>query len=59
MLSLQPIRKTLLSPEGQRILAAMPAVETYSGRMAYARAVCERFAFVDARGVLRAASCIA
>ena len=39
-LSLQPIRKTLLSPEGQRILAAMPAVETYSGRMAYARALC-------------------
>ncbi|MCY4303164.1 MAG: hypothetical protein OXC68_15750, partial [Aestuariivita sp.] len=54
-----PIRQTLFSPEGQQILAEMPAPTTFSGRMAFARAVCARFAFVDTRGALRESSCIA
>ncbi|MCY4152770.1 MAG: IS4 family transposase [Aestuariivita sp.] len=53
------IRQTLFSPEGQESLAAMPSPATFPGRMAYARAVCERFQFVDARGLLRESSCIA
>ena len=54
-----PIRQTLFSPEGQQILAEMPAPTTFSGRMAFARAVCARFEFVDTRGTLRESSCIA
>jgi len=57
--ALAPIRQTLFSPEGQQILSGMPAPKTFPGRMAYARAVCARFAFVDARGRLRESSCIA
>ncbi|MCY4303542.1 MAG: hypothetical protein OXC62_01950 [Aestuariivita sp.] len=41
-------RQTLLSPEGQRILTGMPPPATFSGSIAFARAVYERFAFVDA-----------
>ncbi|MCY4306244.1 MAG: hypothetical protein OXC62_15935 [Aestuariivita sp.] len=37
----------------------MPAPTTFSGRMAFARAVCARFEFVDTRGTLRESSCIA
>ncbi|MCY4289397.1 MAG: DUF4338 domain-containing protein, partial [Aestuariivita sp.] len=59
MTPLAPIRQTLFSPEGQQILAEMPAPTTFSGRMAFARAVCARFAFVDTRGALRESSCIA
>lgn len=32
---------------------------TFSGRMAFVRAVCERFEFADALGTLRESSCIA
>jgi len=59
MTAFTPIRQTLFSSEGQHILAGMPSPETFPGRMAFARAVCERFQFVDARGVLRESSCIA
>ena len=40
MTPLAPIRQTLFSLEGQQILAEMPAPTTFSGRMAFARAVC-------------------
>ena len=59
MTPLTPIRQMLFSPEGQQILAEMPAPTTFSGRMAFARAVCARFEFVDTRGTLRESSCIA
>ncbi len=59
MLTLKPIRRTLFSPEGQSILDERPAPETFSGPMAYARAVCEHFEFIDAHETLRVSSCIA
>ena len=59
MTAILPVRQTLFSPEGQQILAEMPSPMTFSGRMAFARAVCERFDFVDARGHFRDSSCIA
>ncbi|MCY4305303.1 MAG: hypothetical protein OXC62_11110 [Aestuariivita sp.] len=37
---LAPIRQTLFSLESQQILAEMPALTTFSGRMVVARAVC-------------------
>jgi len=57
--AIRPVRPTLFSSEGQHLLAGMPAPPTFSGRMAFARAVCERFDLVDARGRFRDSSCIA
>ncbi len=59
MATILPVRQTLFSPAGQQILAGMPSPEAFSGRMAFARAVCGRFDFIDARGRFRDPSCIA
>ena len=59
MTTIVPIRQTLFSPAGQATLADMPSPDTFSGRMAFTRAVCRRFQFVDGVGNLRTASCIA
>ena len=59
MTAMISVRQALFSPAGQNIIAEMPSPTTFSGRMAFARAVCERFDFVDACGRFRDSSCIA
>ena len=53
------IRSTLFSAHGRELLSTLPAAERFSGRSEMSRAVCGLFGFVDARGVLREASCLA
>ena len=53
------IRRTLYSGHGRALLSTLPAAESFSGRSEMARAVCGLFGFVDARGGLREASCLA
>ena len=55
----QQIRSTLFSAHGRSLLSTLPGAESLSGRWEMARAVCGLFGFVDARGSLREASCLA
>ena len=59
MTTIVPIRQTLFSTAGQATLADMPSPNTFSGRMEFARAVCQKFHFVDSVGNWRISSCIA
>ncbi|MCY4306411.1 MAG: hypothetical protein OXC62_16795 [Aestuariivita sp.] len=43
-------RQTLFLLEGHRVSVGTSLPATFQERMAFARAVCKRFAFVDARG---------
>ncbi len=51
------IRRQLSSEAGRQNLAALPAPDSFPGRLAYARAVCEAFEFRDPRGRLQETGC--